>query len=252
MSNTTQVDVKIDGDVATLSFVSEKGFNIGSADMLTSLQAACEKVAAEKGVRLAIIRGEGKVFLAGADIKAMHEFNSDAARDFSQLGHNALNALETLPCMTVACIQSAALGGGCEVALACDFRIVTRDVKIGLPETSLGLIPGWAGTQRLGKLIGLANARRMIFGAKPLDAEAAKRISLVDEVVESADDLVPAAKRFFANLNRGGPRAISLAKRAMRDGKEVEAFADCFKGAEAKEGMGAFVQKRPANWMETR
>ncbi len=137
------------------------------------------------------------------------------------------------------------------MALACDFRIATANVKIGLPETSLGLIPGWGGTKRSLALLGPSCARRLVFSATPLSAEVAARIGLVDEVVAEGTELDQAVDDWIGRFGRGGPRAIGLAKRALLTGDETECFAECFAGEESAEGMAAFVEKRPADWMES-
>jgi enoyl-CoA hydratase/carnithine racemase len=161
-----------------------------------------------------------------------------------------MDMLASLPSITVAAIQGAALGGGCEIVLACDFRIATEAVKIGLPETSLGLIPGWGGTQRALKLLGPQWARRLVWGATPLTAAEAKEIGLVDEAVAGPQELDGAIEELGKRLARGGPHAIAMAKRAFLTGDEPSAFAECFGHDESNEGMTAFVEKRKAAWME--
>jgi len=220
-----------------------------SAAAINRLGAAVEKVARNPGVRFTVIRAEGKVFVAGADIKEMSAFGPDEATQFGCEGSAVCDAIEALPSITIAAIQGAALGGGCEIALACDFRIATANVKMGLPETTLGLIPGWGGVPRAYKLLGGPAAKRLMFSGNPLTAEQAHVVGLVDEVVADQPALDAAVKNLQQSLMKGAPAAIALAKRALRDGKDVEAFADCFRNEQSKEGMAAFMEKRPARWV---
>ncbi|MHC4609109.1 MAG: enoyl-CoA hydratase/isomerase family protein, partial [Planctomycetota bacterium] len=148
MSSNTEVTVSVDGPTASIVFSTADGLNVMSSDVLEKLATAVEAARSATDVRWTILRAEGKVFVAGADIKQMAAFDPDQARKFSQRGNEVMDALASLPSITMAAMQGAALGGGCEIVLACDFRIATEAVKLGLPETSLGLIPGWGGTQR--------------------------------------------------------------------------------------------------------
>ncbi len=250
MSNITEVKVAVDGWRASLTFTNETGLNVSSRETLARLAHGAETLTQNPAVRLTVVRAEGKVFLAGADIKEMAGFDAKRARDFSVFGNRTMDTLESMPSITVAAIHGAALGGGCEIVLACDFRIAVAKAKIGLPETTLGLIPGWGGTKRALRLLGPSQARRLIFGGGLLSAEEALKIGLIDEVVPDTADLGPAIDRLFGSLGRGGPRAIAMAKRAFVTGDESAAFAECFAGAESGEGMTAFMEKRLAAWME--
>ena len=246
----TQVRLDIDGAQAAITLLTEEGLNVGSSAMMHSLRDAVAKVSHEPQVRATVVRAEGKVFLAGADIKEMAPFNPEQGREYGSLGQSVLNALEALPSITVAAINGAALGGGFELALACDFRIAVKSAKIGLPETSLGLIPGWGGITRATKLVGPTHAKKLFLTALPISAEDGLTIGLVDEVVASAEDLGPRVDAFCKSFRRAAPAAVALAKRAARDGDDLTAFADCFSTNDAREGMTAFIEKRPASWME--
>ncbi|MHC4063157.1 MAG: enoyl-CoA hydratase/isomerase family protein [Planctomycetota bacterium] len=250
MSSNTEVTVSVDGPTASIVFSTADGLNVMSSEVLEKLATAVETARSATDVRWTILRAEGKVFVAGADIKQMAAFDPDQARRFSQRGNEVMDALASLPSITMAAMQGTALGGGCEIVLACDFRIATEAVKIGLPETSLGLIPGWGGTQRSLRLLGPTWARRLVWGATPLPASEAARIGLVDEVVAGPQGLDAAIERLQQQLGRGGPRAIALAKRAFLTGDEPSAFGDCLAGDESREGMTAFIEKRKAHWME--
>ena len=218
--------------------------------VLDRLDEVLKEVSAEGGVRATIIGAEGKVFAAGADIKAMASYDESDAHDYAKMGKDTLDAVESLPSITIAAINGAALGGGLELALACDFRIAVRTAKVGLPEVTLGLIPGWSGTIRLKALVGPAKAKWMVLSGTAVKAEEALAFGLVDEVVNSVEDLGPRVEVFARSFFGAGPLAVKLAKLALRDGDDVSGFAECFAdGADGKEGMAAFIEKRKATWM---
>jgi len=246
----TQVSVQIDGSNATITLTSASGVNVLSPDVLRSFGAAVSKVRKESRVRTTVIAAEGKVFAAGADVKAMASFDVDAARDYGTFGQGVFNDLESLPSVTVASINGAALGGGLELALACDFRIAVKHAKVGLPEVTLGLVPGWGGVNRLTKLIGSSRAKRLYLSGMPISAEEAVGWGLVDDIVNSKEDLPPRVGAFCKSFKRAAPASVALAKRASRDWDEVGAFADCFRNEQSREGIKAFIEKQTASWME--
>jgi len=248
--NETQVNLTIDGSHATITLSTESGLNVLSPDVLRSFGAALSKVRRDEKVRTTVIAAEGKVFAAGADVKAMAHFDADAAREYGQFGQGVFSDLEGLPSVTVAAINGAALGGGLELAMACDFRIAIKHAKIGLPEVTLGLIPGWGGITRIAKLIGPSRAKKLYLSGTPISAEDAMGWGLIDEVVNTTEDLPPRVAAFCKSFKRAAPAAVALAKRAARDWDDLGAFADCFKNAQSREGIGAFLEKRTANWME--
>ncbi len=246
----TEINVDITGAVATIAIETPEGINVGSPDMMRRLGDAVSQVAEAKGVRWTVIEGRGKVFLAGADIKAMVGFGREEAIEYGKLGQGVLNAIENLPSITVAAINGAALGGGLELALACDFRIAVKSAKIGLPETSLGIIPGWGGIIRATKIVGPQQAKRLFLNALPVSAEDGLAFGLVDEIVNSPEDLGPRVSAFCKSFKRAAPAAVGLAKRAFLDGDDLTAFADGFLTDDCREGLAAFIEKRPAAWME--
>ena len=166
MSN-TDIQLSVDGPVATIAIVTDGGLNVGSSGMMRKFSEVVAKVAENGQIRSTVIFGEGKVFLAGADIKEMSTFDREKALDYGRLGQSVLDAVESLPSITVAAINGAAMGGGMELALACDFRIAVKSAKIGLPESSLGLIPGWGGIIRATRLIGPSRAKKLYLSALP-------------------------------------------------------------------------------------
>ncbi len=244
----TEVVLEKQGELATVRFVSPAGVNIFSSRVIGTLGTLVERIATDPRLRFVVFRGSGKVFLAGADISEMQMFTEDQGRAFARNGHNVFNAIEALPQITIAAMNGAALGGGCELAMACDFRLMVATGKIGQPETRLGIIPGWGGTQRLPKYVGLGVARRLLFSGEAISAEEAARIGLVDEVVPGPDDLDPALQRWFKLLAAGSPSAIGRCKHALLQHDEVEEFAKCFSASDAREGTSAFLDKRKPSW----
>lgn len=250
MSRETQVRLEHAGHRATITFFTEGGINVLSLSTIDALGELLDQIDDRDDVWSVVVRAEGKAFLAGANIKEMAPFDPAQAADLSRRGNAVMDKLANLDAITVAAIHGAALGGGCEVTLACDFRVAVADAKIGLPEVTLGLIPGWGGTKRMPKLVGLAAAKRLLFSGEALRAADAVALGLIDRVVETADGLEGAVGEWISQFTRGGPRAIAQVKQALRTGDESAAFAECFDGLESREGMGAFVEKRAARWTE--
>jgi enoyl-CoA hydratase len=246
----TQILSNVDGPTATITFTTDDGLNVLSNDGLYTLGAAIAKIRKEPGVRTTIVQAKGKVFVAGADIKEMAPFNADQAHEYATRGQSVMNDLASLPSITVAAVQGAALGGGLEVALACDFRLAVKSAKLGLPEATLGLIPGWGGITRLTQLIGPARAKRLYLSTNSVSGEDALAIGLVDEIVNSPEDLHQRVVAFCKSFIKASPASVALAKRAARDHDETGAFVDCFRNKDSREGMAAFAEKRPAKWME--
>ncbi len=246
----TQVQLKIEGSHATIMFRTETGLNVLTADLLRSLGAIVARIRREGQVRTASVQAEGKVFMAGADIREMTSFTPEQGRAYAEVGQNVFADLAALPCITVAAIQGAAMGGGLELALACDFRLAVKSAKLGMPEVTLGLIPGWGGIQRLSKLMGSTRAKRLFLSGQPLSGEEAFQCGLVDELVNSPEDLAHRVPVFCKSFRRASPAAVALAKRASRDFDELSAFGECFNQKDCREGMSAFLEKRPASWME--
>lgn len=208
--------------------------------------------------RVTIVTGAGeKSFVAGADIAAMSEMSPLEAKRFAELGHTATALLDRSPVPTIAAINGFALGGGLEIALACDIRIAAENALLGSPEVSLGILPGMGGTQRLPRLVGPGIAKEMIFSARRIKAEEARMINLVNRVVPEGEAL-NAAKELAAEIAANGPIAVRFAKAAANkaldvdliSGLEYEAdqFALLFGTEDAKEGMGAFVERRKAEF----
>ena len=206
--------------------------------------------------RVLIITGDGeKSFVAGADISEMAHLDEPQGFDFGKLGAQVFRAIETLPIPVIAAVNGFALGGGCELAMACDIRIASSKAKFGQPEVGLGIIPGFSGTYRLPKLIGQGYAKEMIYTGKVIRADEALRIGLVNAVYEP-EELMDKAMEMAGMMLKNAPVAISLAKQSINEGYDLDAdgaialenklFGKCFATADQKEGMDAFLNKRKA------
>ncbi len=211
-----------------------------------------------EGPRVVIVTGAGeRAFVAGADISEMSSMSPMEAKGFAELGHAALALLDRSPVPTIAAVNGFALGGGCEIALACDIRVASRNALFGFPEVGLGILPGMGGTQRAPRLLGPAIAKELIFTGRRIDADEAHRIGLVNRVVGEGEAL-SAAREIAAEIAANGPLAVRHAKAAANraqdvdiiSGLEYEAdqFALLFSTEDAREGMGAFMEKRKAEF----
>ena len=209
--------------------------------------------------RVLIITGDGeKSFLAGADISEMAHLNEPEGFEFGRLGAQVFRKIETLPIPVIAAVNGFALGGGCELAMACDIRIASVKAKFGQPEVGLGIIPGFSGTHRLPKLIGQGYAKEMIYTGKVIRADEALRIGLVNATYEP-EELMPKALEMAAMMLKNAPVAIRLAKQSINEGYDLDAdgaialenklFGQCFATKDQKEGMDAFLNKRKADFI---
>jgi enoyl-CoA hydratase len=252
--NYENIKLTVDGAFATLTIDRPKALNALNAQALGEMEHAIQSLAANRELRALIVTGGGeKSFVAGADIAAMAQLTQDEARRFAELGHRVLASLEALPFPTIAAVNGFALGGGCELALACDLIYASEKAKLGLPEVSLGVIPGFGGTQRLVRRLGRARAKELIFTGDMIDAQKALAVGLVLEVLPP-DQLLAHCRKVAEKIATRGPLAVAQAKRAielgadadLRVGNELErqAFAVLFGSEDQKEGMKAFLEKR--------
>ena len=218
--------------------------------MLHELGDALTELENDPQIRVIIIAGN-KDFCAGADIKEMHAIKPVEIEAFCRWGHKVFDQLEGMGKPVIAAITGFALGGGCELALACDIRIAGESAKFGQPEVNLGLIPGFGGTQRLSRLIGVAKAKEMILTGKIIDAKEAESIGLVNRVVKD-EELMIAAEEMAQVIAQKAPIAVKMAKTLINENqeitkgleKEIEFFARCFATQDHLEGMNAFLEKR--------
>lgn len=242
------------GGIATITLDRPKVLNALSWELVTEIEHAARELYADEGVRAVVVSGNGGNFAAGADIGPMTERAPDEAKKFTF--NRAFNAIEDLPVPVIAAVSGYALGGGLELALACDFRICSADAKLGMPEIKLAIFPGAGGTQRLPRLIGPARAKMMIFLGDTVDAGTALEWGLCDKVVEG--DPVTEAMALAGKLSERAPIALRQAKRAVNQGInrglregiyfEEDSWAALFSTADQKEGMRAFLEKRKPNF----
>jgi enoyl-CoA hydratase len=246
--------IRVDREDAVAIVTVERQDALNALDLatLTQLRDELRATAGDDDIRVLVLTGAGaRAFVAGADIKYMSGLGVDEAKAWGALGHEAARLLETMPKPTIAAVNGFALGGGCELALACDIRYASARAKLGQPEVNLGIIPGWGGTQRLARVCGLGIAKELVFTGRTVDADEALRIGLVsavhDPVLDKAREIAqllaaksPVSLRVMKQLvNRtlAGDHAANLAA-------EADAFGELFASADAKEGLAAFMEKR--------
>ena len=241
------VDVARSGAVAVVTIDRPDALNALDVPTLTELRDRLAELAQDDSVRALVLTGAGeKAFVAGADIKYMSGLDPDGAKAWGALGHEAGLLLETMPKPTIAAINGFALGGGCELALACDLRYAASRAKLGQPEINLGIVPGWGGTQRLARVCGIGVAKDLIFSGRTVDADEALRIGLVNAI---ADPVLDRAMETANALAAKSPVPLALAKRLVNLAPaaleaEADAFGALFSSDDAKEGLTAFVEKR--------
>lgn len=244
------------GKISTLTINRPEKLNALNPQVLQDLKRALEELPAE--TRVVIVKGSGdKAFVAGADIGAMREMSVPAAKAFTDQGHALGRVLEGFRCPIIAQVHGFALGGGCELALACDFIYASEKAKFGQPEVNLGLMPGFGGTQRLSRRVGLGLARELVYSGKQIGAAEALRIGLVNAVfpVEELGEKVMEVAKLIASK---APLAVSACKRVMERGYDADlitaneleavAFSALFGTEDQREGTGAFIEKRAAQF----
>ena len=244
---------EINDGLAVVS-INNPPVNALTETVMSELDAIIEELAGNSLVQAIIVTGAGeKAFVAGADIKQFPYLDAATGKELVRQGQQILTKLSSLKQPVIAAVHGFAFGGGCELALACDIRIASENALIGLPEVSLGIIPGYGGTQRLPRLVGPGRAMALICSGDPITAEEAYRIGLVDKVVPTGEDL-NAAKAMAGKIMSRGPLAVQAAKRAIHAGLEMTLNegilleADLFSGLctseDQKEGAAAFLSKR--------
>jgi enoyl-CoA hydratase len=246
------------GKVATLTINRPEALNALNMDVLKGLHDALLEISKDSSIAMIKITGSGeKAFVAGADIAGMKEMTPVQAEEFAGYGQRTFRMLETSKKITVAVVNGFALGGGCELAMSCDLIYASSKAKFGQPEVNLGVIPGFGGTQRLQRLVGIQKARELIFTGRIITAEEAKTIGLVAQVF-APEELEANVNNLIEEITSKGPYALAQAKQAMRLGQDMdlnracqiekELFAMCFAHADQKEGMDAFLSKRKPQW----
>ena len=240
-------------EIAILTVSRPKQLNALNLETMAEINEALSEVGGKKSVRALIITGSGeKAFVAGADIKQLEGLDADGARKLSEEGNKVFSAPAALPIPVIAAVNGFALGGGCELALACDIRLASENASFSLPEVALGVCPGWGGTQRLARLVGTGNAAELMFSARRIKAPRALEIGLVNSI-HPPDKLMDAAMALANEIAENAPIAIAAVKRAMygglnvdlQAGLEMEAceFSKLFQTTDAKNGLSAFINK---------
>jgi enoyl-CoA hydratase len=249
------VRVDRDGAVGIVTLDRPEAMNALNVETLSALRDELHGLGED--VRVVVLTGAGdRAFAAGADIKYMSGLDVAAAKEWGALGHETTGLLETMPRPTIAAINGFALGGGCELALACDVRYASAKAKLGQPEINLGVIPGWGGTQRLARVCGIGVAKELILTGRTVDAEEALRIGLVNAVHDPVLDRALETAQLLASKS---PIALAAAKAAINRALAGDAqwnlaaeagdFGDLFSSEDAKEGLAAFAEKREPNFV---
>jgi enoyl-CoA hydratase len=246
--------LSVDNEIGLLTINRPKVLNALNIETLKELQAAIQEVKGDASIKVLIITGAGeKAFVAGADIQEMKDMNSVAALTFSKLGHDTMKMIQDLDRPVIAAVNGFALGGGSEIALACDFIYASENARFGLPEVTLGVFPGFGGTQRLPRLIGKGMAKELIMTGKMVGAQEALQMGMVNRVWPQAS-LMEETKKVAAQIAGNGPIGVRLAKMVVNSGFDIDlaeacsmesvAFGLCFTTEDQKEGMKAFAEKR--------
>ncbi|SKC58934.1 short-chain-enoyl-CoA hydratase [Maledivibacter halophilus] len=249
--------LKKQDNIAILSFNRPKVLNALNTDVLKELDRAIDDIEKDEEIYVLIITGEGKAFIAGADISEMRDKTAVEGRKFGELGSSIFRKIELMEKPVIAAVNGFALGGGCELSMSCDIRIAGEKAKFGQPEVGLGITPGFAGTQRLARLVGTAKAKELIFTADIIKAQEAKEIGLVNKVV-AQEELISEALEMAKKIASNGQIAVKYSKVAINrgincdldTGNEIEKdlFGLCFATEDQKEGMSAFLEKRKAEF----
>ena len=249
---------EVESGIGLLTIARPKAMNALNADTMTELEELFTKVATDSSVKAVIITGDGeKAFVAGADISHMATMNAMEGRAWGEFGQRVFQMIENLPQPVIAAVKGFALGGGCELSMACDFRIASENAKFGQPEVTLGIPAGFGGTQRMPRLIGKGRAKELLYTGDMINAEEALKIGLVNHVVPLAE-LLDKAKAIAAKIVERAPLAVQITKAAINRGTEMdqrsgisyeaEVFGLMFSTEDQKEGMAAFLEKRKANF----
>ncbi len=245
-----------DGFVGVVTIDRPKALNALNEEVLKELEAAFDAIDLD-ATRAVIVTGAGKSFVAGADIGAMSTMTAEEGEAFGKFGNDIFRKIETFPIPVIAAVNGFALGGGNELAMSCDIRIASEKALFGQPEVGLGITPGFGGTQRLGRIVGIGIAKELVYSATNIKADKALEIGLVNAVYEP-DELMPAAKKLAARIAKQAPIAVRNCKKAMNEGIEVgmdeavvieeKLFGDCFNSQDQKDGMAAFLNKGKAEF----
>ncbi|WP_371380484.1 short-chain-enoyl-CoA hydratase [Sporomusa aerivorans] len=258
MSEYTNLLLEVADNIGIVTINRPRFLNALNVATVYELDRVADELTKNENVKVVIITGKDKAFVAGADITEMQSMTAIEARSWGQLGQAVFSKIENLPKPVIAAVNGFALGGGCELAMACDIRIASDKAKFGQPEVSLGIIPGFGGTQRLPRLVGKGRAKEILFTGEIIDAPEAYRIGLVNKVV-APDELMSAAIAMAHKIMSQAPLAVQGCKTAVNIGLnsdlefgvayEAEVFGLCFATSDQKEGMIAFLEKRKVSFI---
>lgn len=240
-------------NVQVIKINRPKELNALNSQLLTELDLAFAEVQRNPEISVVVLTGEGKAFVAGADIAQMSKMSAAEGKAFGEMGAGVFRRIELLDKVVIAAINGFALGGGCELAMACDIRLASAKAKLGQPEVGLGITPGFSGTQRLPRIVGEGKAKELIYTAQVIDAAEACRIGLVNRVVEP-EELMDQAMELARIIAAKAPLAVRFSKEAINRGVQTDIdsaiaiennlFGMCFSTSDQKEGMDAFLEKR--------
>lgn len=253
----TKLLIEKQDSICIVKINNPQALNALNTTVLNELDCAFSEIAADSSILAVILTGEGKAFVAGADISQMSTMNASEGKAFGEKGAAVFRKIELLDKPVIAAINGFALGGGCELAMCCDIRIASAKAKLGQPEVGLGITPGFSGTQRLPRIVGIGRAKELIYTADVINAEEAYRIGLVNKVVEP-EALMDTAIAMAKKIAGKAPVAVRYSKEAINRGIqtdidsaiaiEANLFGLCFSTEDQKEGMSAFLEKREAQY----
>jgi len=253
----TNILVEKKENVATIKINRPENLNALNKETIIELNKAVEELEKDKNLKVVILTGEGKAFIAGADIKQMKDMKPSEAKKFAEMGHNLLMNIEKSRLVFIAAVNGYALGGGCEVMMACDICIAANSAKIGQPEINLGIHPGFGGTQRLPRLVGKIKAKQLLLTGENIDANEAYRIGLVNIVVPD-DKIMEEAEKIANKISNKSSVQTAFIKTLVNRGTnldlekacelEISYFSSSFSTEDQKEGMTAFLEKRKPNF----
>jgi len=249
--------VEIKDSIGLVKFNRPKALNALNSETLSELDTVVKELSENEDVRVVVFTGEGKGFIAGADIREMSTLSAEEGRKFGALGQSVFRKVELMPKPTIAAVNGFALGGGCEFAMSCDIRIAGEKAKFGQPEVTLGITPGFSGTVRLPKLVGMGKAKEMIYTGRLVGAEEAEAIGLVNRVL-GMDVLLEETMKLAKTIAGNAPLAVSYSKAAINKSAELDTdvantieetyFGLCFATEDQKKGMEAFLAKEKATF----
>ncbi len=254
------IKINNENGISEITIDRPEALNAMNQEVVAEFSSVLQAALSDKETGIIIITGAGdKAFIAGADIKAMQKMTAEEALIYGKAGQKLTMLIESSPKPVIAAVNGFALGGGCEIAMACHIRIASENASFGQPEVKLGLLPGWGGTQRLPKIIGVGRANELITTGKIINAEEALRIGLAN-VIYPQDELLSSARKMASTILRNGPRAIASLLHCIKEGLsvpikegmeiEVQEFSKLFHHDERMEGLTAFIEKRPADFRD--